>query len=140
MDGYRLSGGGDGEESSKIRPETKVVELVEHYKSRLGQFLDPGLCWLAKRKILSETRVFSAKNSGYLVNHCTDCLKSETAVTGSKNHPRIIPNHHYSEKWLTLRKVADAQKKVADSGLTSHGISNKQTNKKQNKKVADSHI
>jgi len=70
-------GEGMGGESSKIRPKTKVVELVEHYKSRLGQFLDPGLRWLAKHKILSETRVFSAKNSEYLVNRWTDCLETE---------------------------------------------------------------
>ena len=60
MQAPSLSEEGWGMYSSKNRPETKVVELVEHYKSRLGQFFDPRLRWLAKCEILSETRVFSA--------------------------------------------------------------------------------
>ena len=44
--------------SSKNRPKTKVVELVKGYKKCQGQFFNPGLRWPAKRKILSETRLF----------------------------------------------------------------------------------
>lgn len=45
-------GGGE----AKNRPQTKVVELVEGYKSHLKQIFDIGSRWLAKREILSGTR------------------------------------------------------------------------------------